>query len=177
MPNNVHNNLVAESSAYFKNLAIESTLITYDGNNGQYKEMGIEEIAALGSNLKFNGFGMIYEPVEVKFSGKNINDARATPAIALWFVKYAKKDDFVARKAVEEEAYRIASSFLARIKLDQEKYARGEDSDAVFKNFDLDTVEIYKTGLVGDYHYGYILEFQVFNDGMIAYDEDDWAVV
>lgn len=176
MPNNVHNNLAEEISQYFDALATQSVFIDYDGASGNYKEMGMDEIIALGSNLDFKQkFGMIYEPIEIMLSGKSLNDVRATPGIALWFIKYAKDGDFAQRKAVEEEAFRIANHFFGRIKHDQEQYTKGLSNDMLFKNLDLSTVKFEKTGMIGDSHYGYILQFEVFNDGKIEYDAAEWT--
>jgi hypothetical protein len=176
MPRTSHNNFAQELNDYFKALALSSTLIPYDGTNKKYLQMGIEEIIAAGSQFGFDEtFGMIYEPIDFKVSGKSSDDLRMSPAIGLWFLKFAPKDDFAARKAVEEEAFRIASSFLGKIKKDQEAYSKGEDPEALIKNFDLNTAELKLSGKVGDYHYGYILEFEIFNDGQIMFNQAEWV--
>lgn len=176
MPNNVHNNLAEELNDYFKALALSSTLIPYDGNNHNYISMGVEEMKTIGHNVKFgNDFGLVYEPIDAKLHGKGLYDATIDSGIALWFLKFSRKDDFASRQIVLQEAFKIAMSFLAKVKYDQEEYTKGNNANPVVSRFDLASVELNIVGPIGDYHFGYVLEFMIGNDGRIEFDEDEWA--
>lgn len=172
MPTREQNNLAKELSDYFESLATSSTHIA----EGNYLEMGSEEMATKGANIDFHGtFGMVYEPIDAIISLKNLRDTTLRAAVGLWFLKFAPKNDFSARQLVQEEAYRIALQFLARIRKDQEDYLKGDESLAITNRLDMNDVEVNLTGVVGDQHYGYALEFKLVNDGEVVYTAEEWA--
>lgn len=174
MPTREQNNLASELNNYFESLATRSVHIAA----GNYIEMGAEEMAEKGANINFHGtFGMVYEPIDAKISLKNLRDTTLRAAVGLWFLKFAPKNDFAARQLVQEEAYRIALQFLAKIRKDQEDYLKDPDNEslAVTNRLDMNDVEVNLTGVVGDQHYGYALEFKLVNDGEVVYTAEEWA--
>lgn len=172
MPIREQNDIAKALADYFELIKTSSVHIP----NANYVAMGAEELAMKGVNLNFGGqLGMIYEPPDFSISGKNLRDATLRAEIGLWFVQFAAKDDFAARLLVEQNAYRVAMQFLARMKKDQEDYLKGESSLAITNRFDLSNVNLNLTGRIGDYHFGYVLEFALQNDGHITYTSDDWT--
>lgn len=170
------NNVATELHNYFEALAQSSTLIGYDGTNGYFRSMGIEQLVQT-TNLAFgNTFGLVLEMIDGKVTGKNRNDASVGAAVGLWFLSFAPKDDHEKVQEVQNAAFTIGTQFLAKIKKDQEAiYDEGDIELSIVHYFDLNSIDFDVAGPVGDQLHGYRFEFMLRQEGRLVFDESKWV--